>query len=89
MVWLESDAAALKVRPLRITETMMLTNREMATSKFFDLRRLQSRYQSFAAFDGGDACLLRTLSPHLAKTSAQKKNIENNSNTGKTSTHTP
>ena len=45
--------------------------RTLAAAEFFDLRLLQSRHQSFGAFDdGGDAGLLGTLSPNLEKTRA-------------------
>ena len=66
----ELRIGAIKARPLRVWQTVMLRKRrrEVAAAEFFDLRLLQSRHQSFAAFDGGDACLLGNLSKNIAKT---------------------
>ena len=58
------------------------------TRRIFDPRLLQSRHQSFAVFDGGDACLFGTLNPNLANTSAHKKNFEMCSNAVKIRAHT-
>ena len=84
--WCEGDAAALHARHFRVRQTVISTNRrrEVATAEFFDLRLLQSRHQSSAAFGGGDARFLGTLSTNQAKNSGQKKISSNNSTTGKT-----
>ena len=70
----EVDAAALKPRSLpRPANYDTDKTRGVEAAEFFDLRRLQSRHQSLAAFDGGDACLPGTLSPNLAKASTRKE----------------
>ena len=87
--WCEGDAAALHARHLRVRQTVISTKRrrEVAIAEFFDLRLLQSRHQSSAAFGGGDVRFLGMLSPNQAKNSGQKKISSNNSTPGKLGTH--
>ena len=88
---LDGDAAALQARPLRGCHTVMFGKRrcEVAAAEFFDLRLLQSRHQTFAAFDGGDACPLWTLGPNRAKIPVpRKRTVKHHSHTGRNQAHT-
>ena len=60
--WCEGNDAALKARPLRVQRTMMWTkrSRELAATKFLDLRVLHSRHQSFT---GSTPAMLASSAP--------------------------
>ena len=78
----QSSSARLRAMRLRTGAARQQCRRSQCALASRPANYDTSRHRSLSAFDDGDAFLFGTLNPNLEKTSAKKKNRENNSITG-------